>query len=119
MVELEGDSDGALPASFEDQVLDEMHDRIVELEDQVLELESQLAERQEALHQSEITKQMLAHRNLELGQKLAQSQKQCGELKVEKNILNDRLKEETAEGRVMKEAWVRAAHRVDTVEREV
>ena len=71
MAELEGDSDGALLASFEDQVLDEMHDKIVELEDRVLELEAQLVDRQKALNQSETAKQLLAHRNLELGQKLA------------------------------------------------
>ena len=67
MVELEWDSDGALPASFEDRILDEMHDRIVELEDRVLELEAQLVERQGALNQSDLAKQVLAHSNLELG----------------------------------------------------
>ena len=66
MAELEGDSDGALPPSFENQVLDEMHDRIVELEDCVLALEAQLVARQEALNQSELATQLLAHRNIEL-----------------------------------------------------
>ena len=61
----------------------------------------------------------MAHRNLELGQKFDQSEKQCEEFKVEKNVLNERLIQETADGHVMEEAWVRAAHRVDTMEREV
>ena len=91
----------------------------MELENSVLALEAQLVARQEALNQSELATQLLAHRNIELEQKLSQSEQRRGELEIEKNILRERLTEEIADGLVLGEEWVKAAHRVDVLEREI
>ena len=103
----------------EENWLEEVYDQNLELQNRVHELEEQAEERQAVVEQRDVTIQNCVTRYVMLEQNHALAEGKILKLKSENSNIKDQLKEETSERVRMKDAWVKAARRVDMVERDV
>ena len=103
----------------EENLLEVLYDQNVELQNRVHELEEQAEERQAVVEQRDVTIQNCVTRYVMLEQNHALAQCKILKLESENSNIKDQLKEETTERVRMKDAWVKAARRVDIVERDV